>query len=101
MSLLMVSPLTTMAQDDSQATASETKRAAKVVKKYPVRTVRGKVIDGRSHQPLAGVMVSVPDVEGYSGMTGDDGTYQIEVPRFANMLQPEVTGDECHTDGTS
>ena len=87
LSLLMVSPLTTMAQDDSQATASETKRAAKVVKKYPVRTVRGKVIDGRSHQPLAGVMVSVPDVEGYSSMTGDDGTYQIEVPRFANMLQ--------------
>ena len=33
LSLLMVSPLTTMAQDDSQATASETKRAAKVVRR--------------------------------------------------------------------
>ena len=88
LTLLMAFPVCVMAQDDD--TEDEAEAAVRVVKKqqkqYPTRIVRGRVVSGTTGQPVAGTIISADEVEGYSVLTEDDGTYELKVPLFTTSL---------------
>ncbi|MBR4846099.1 MAG: TonB-dependent receptor plug domain-containing protein, partial [Bacteroidaceae bacterium] len=54
--------------------------------KYPTRTVKGQVLDAATGNPIAGALVSAAEVQGYSALTGEDGTYTLSVPEFASAI---------------
>ena len=62
--------------------------AKKVVKKkeYKTRAVRGQVIDAATSAPIPGAMIKAYGVDGYSGLTDDQGNYTINVPVFTSSL---------------
>lgn len=72
------------AQQDSAMTQHS--RTVNVEKKYPVRVVSGKVLTS-SAQPLGGVMVKTVGFNEYSALTGEDGSYQLQVPLQASALE--------------
>ena len=51
-----------------------------------LREVKGRVVNGTTNKPLGGVLVSVPEVKGYSTLTEDDGTYTLKVPVTVSAL---------------
>lgn len=55
-------------------------------KRLPTRVVRGVVLNGASHQPMSGVLVSAAELDGYSTFTSSDGTYQLDLPLVATQL---------------
>ena len=54
--------------------------------KYPTRTVKGQVLDAATGNPIAGALVSAAEMQGYSALTGEDGTYTLAVPEFASAI---------------
>ena len=86
--LLMAFPLSVLAQDDEtedDEVMVKPKRTI-TIKKYETRTVTGKVINATTQQPLAGVMVRAAEIDGYSVLTEDDGTYSLKLPVFATAI---------------
>ena len=86
--LLMAFPLGVLAQDDEvddDEVVAKPKRTIKM-KNYETRTVTGKVINAATQQPVAGVMVRAAEIEGYSVLTEDDGTYSLKLPLFATAI---------------
>ena len=51
------------------------------------RVVKGRVLCATTKAPLAGVVVRVAEVEGYSVLTSNDGTYELRVPLTATSLE--------------
>ena len=64
----------------------------KVTKQYNMQTVKGRIIDNATGQPLGGVRIQALGYEKFSVLTEEDGTYKIEVPDFANALYLYVPG---------
>ena len=75
------------AQDEEQEEETVVRKVVKVnKKKYETRTVIGRVVNATTGAPLSGVIVKATAVEGYSGLTDDDGYYKIQVPVFSTGL---------------
>ena len=75
--------------DDNEADEEEVAIKRPVVAKtptYPMREVKGIVIDAATKAPLAGVRVQSLNDPRYSAMTGEDGKYTISVPEFETTL---------------
>ena len=72
--------------------ASQQARKVSATKQYPVREVKGRVVDATTRQPLGGVLVSVAELEGYSTLTESDGTYTLRVPLIASSLSYSSPG---------
>ncbi|MBM6991823.1 MAG: SusC/RagA family TonB-linked outer membrane protein [Prevotella sp.] len=88
LSLLMAASLPVSAQDtETAAPAPKAEKAAVTVKKYPTRHIRGQVFNGTTHQPVSGAMIKVAEMEGYSCLSHSDGSFEMDVPTFANALQ--------------
>ncbi|MCR4602863.1 MAG: SusC/RagA family TonB-linked outer membrane protein [Prevotella sp.] len=91
--LLMAFPASTFAQDDLEE--EEVQAPVKIMKvrqkKYETRTVSGSVIDAATKQPVAGAIVRAAEIDGYSVLTEDDGTYKIKVPLFTTALFVSTT----------
>ena len=88
LSLLTAFPLATWAQDvddDDEAEVSR-KGFSKKQAKYDTRTVKGCVIDAATGKPISGAIVSAYDIDGYSVLTEDDGTYELKLPVVASAL---------------
>ena len=51
------------------------------------RMVKGRVVDAATKAPVAGVLVSAAEVEGYSTLTDNDGNYTLTIPRTVSALQ--------------
>ena len=94
-SLLMMSlvllPLSIAAQDDDTDDDDEVEMAAAKTFKpkqvqYATRTVRGRIVDAATQAPVAGAIVRAAEIDGYSVLTEDDGTYELSVPVFATSL---------------
>ena len=89
-SLLMAFPLGVFAQDDETEDEDfdflKPKRTATVKKNYETRTIKGTVFDGATKQPLAGAIVRAAEVDGYSVLTDDDGTFELKLPLFASAI---------------
>ena len=88
LTLLMAFPVSLAAQDedtdDEQVTAARAK--APKQKQYETRMVRGCVLDATTGKPVAGTIVRAADIDGYSVLTEDDGTYELKVPVFTTSL---------------
>ena len=88
--LLSALPLGMMAQDDETDEEEGVETGVRAFKpkqhQYETRTVSGSVVDATTKQPVAGVIVRAAEIDGYSVLTEDDGTYSLKVPVFATAL---------------
>lgn len=92
LSALMIGTNTVLAQDETTATSSAAKAKLNVTKRYPTRLVKGRVLSAATKQPVAGALVSVAEMKGYSVLTNDQGEYELNVPLFSSTL--EVTAPD-------
>ena len=86
---LLAVPVAGWAQDDEteEAEGEATVTTFKIKKQqYETRTVRGQVFDAATGQPISGAIVRAAEVEGYSVLTEDDGTYELKVPVFSTSV---------------
>jgi TonB-linked SusC/RagA family outer membrane protein len=83
----MAFPVCVSAQEDTEE-AVET--AVRVVKKkqkqYETRTISGRVLNATTHQPISGAIVSADGIDGYSVLTEDNGSYELNVPLFTTSV---------------
>lgn len=87
LSLLLAFPLNIAAQDETEEDDETTVRTFTVKKKqYETRVVKGTVLDATTLQPISGAIVRAAEVDGYSVLTEDDGTYEVKVPVFTNEI---------------
>ena len=90
LSLLLVFPLAAVAQDevdyDDEEETTVVRKATQKQKQYETRTVKGLVIDAATQQPVSGVIVRAAEIDGYSVLTEDNGTYELKVPLFVSSL---------------
>ena len=87
--LLMAFPTTILAQDDEldeEEVVTPKARPIVVKKQYETRLVRGCVLDAATKQPLAGAIWRAAEIDGYSALSGDDGSYELKVPLFSSSL---------------
>ena len=49
-------------------------------------TLRGRVLDATTGQPLVGAMVSTSEIKGFSALTDENGRYEIVVPDYCTAL---------------
>ena len=94
LSLLLMGTLTVAAQEDVTTEDNEPieqpVRKAKVQapkKHVATRVVTGCVINAATKSPMPGALVRTQEIDGYSALTEDDGTYEINVPYFATSLE--------------
>ena len=86
--LLMAFPLSVVAQDEDTEEEEEVqvKRVVRVQKHYETRTVKGYVFDAATQKPVSGAIVRAADIDGYSVLTDDDGSYSLKLPLFSSSL---------------
>ena len=87
LSLLMAFPVCVSAQDDTE---EEVETVVRVVKKKQkqseTRTISGRVLSATTHQPISGAIVTADNIDGYSVLTEDNGTYELKVPVFTTAV---------------
>ena len=88
---LMAFPVGLSAQsyDDLEEEEEEAPAARKVAiqkKQYETRTVKGIVLDAATQKPVPGAIVRAADIDGYSALTEDDGTYELRLPVFSTAV---------------
>ena len=90
LTLLMAFPLSITAQDEDTESEDIIETLARKLKpkhkQYPTRTIRGRVLNATTGQPVAGTIVSADDVEGYSTLTEENGFYKLDVPTFTTSV---------------
>ena len=90
LTMLLAFPLSVAAQDDDSDEEEGTQTAVRTFtpkqKKYETRTVKGCVIDAATQNPIPGAIVRAAEIDGYSVLTEDDGTYEVKVPLFSTAL---------------
>lgn len=87
--------LPVMAQDEVEAEVAEApvkKEVKKVQKQYPMKEVKGKVVDAATGKALAGVQLRAYNNPYYTAMTDEDGSYTIKVPTFVTSLAANLEG---------
>ena len=90
LSLLMLGSAPALAQDEedgNEAVAAQRKEPAKPKKQYPTRTVKGRVLNATTGLPMSGALVRAAEIEGYSTLSGSDGTYELRLPLFATSVE--------------
>lgn len=91
LTLLMAFPVSIAAQNED-ATEDEdvisvlARKLQPKQKQYPTRVIRGRVVSATTGQPIAGTIVSADDVEGYSTLTEENGTFKLNVPTFTTSV---------------
>ena len=89
-SLLMAFPLGVFAQDDETEDEDldflKPKRTVTVKKLYETRQIQGIVLDGATKRPIGGAIVRAADVDGYSVLTEDDGSFKLNLPLFSSAI---------------
>ena len=90
LTLLMAFPLSVVAQDDDTEGEDLIETIARKLtpkqKQYPTRMISGRVLNATTGQPIAGTIISADDVEGYSTLTEEDGTFKLKVPTFTTSV---------------
>ena len=89
--LTLAFPAVVMAQDEDDD--YNTKPQKVLVRKqmdYDTKTVKGRVVNALTKAPVPGVIIRTSEIEGYSKVTGEDGTYEMKVPTFTSALSVEA-----------
>lgn len=92
---LLAAPAHLYAQTDDLDEGQQPAKARTEVprqKQYATRIVKGRVLDATNKHPLAGIIVHADGIDGYSVLTGDDGSFELKVPVFATAIY--VTGPD-------
>ena len=86
--MMLAFPIQSSAQYEEETEGKENTIRAIVQKKkqYETRTIRGRVLDATTHNPISGSIVSADGVEGYSALTADDGTFELKIPVFSTSI---------------
>ena len=82
--LLILTPTITGAQVISIPVSSNSAQKA-----YELRTITGIVVDATTGEPVEGAMVKARGAEGFSVLTDEHGTYQLQMPTFVSSIQIE------------
>ena len=85
----MVFPLAVSAQDDDseeEGTETQVRGFAIKQKKYETRNIAGKVVNAATSEPVSGAIIHAAEIDGYSTLTEDDGSFVLKVPVFATSL---------------
>ena len=85
LSALMLGANGAFAQSEA-TTSGQLEKTVKAVKRYPSRKVKGCVVDAATKLPVAGALVSVGEIQGYSVLTNSKGEYTLDVPLVASSL---------------
>jgi len=85
-------PLAAQEEAETEEAAVAPKKKAKPVKKYPTIEVSGRVVDAATGEPLAGAQIQAYNNKNYTAMTGEDGTFVINVPKFVTSLAVNLEG---------
>ena len=85
LSALMLGANGAFAQSEA-TTSGQLEKTVKAVKRYPSRKVKGCVVDAATKLPVAGALVSVSEIQGYSVLTNSKGEYTLDVPLVASSL---------------
>ena len=90
LTMLLAFPLSVAAQDDDSDEEEGTQTAVRTFtpkqKKYETRTIKGMVVDATTQQPIAGAIVRAAEIDGYSVLTEDNGSYELKVPLFSTAI---------------
>lgn len=68
------------------------KQVKKIIKKYPMMEISGKVVDASTGEPLPGVKIKSFNNNFYAAMTDENGKYTISVPTFVTSLSADLEG---------
>jgi TonB-linked SusC/RagA family outer membrane protein len=93
--LLMLGSVSVSAQEDNTDGVEQAAKPAKEkkeAKSYPTTPVKGTIYDAATGAPVAGARISAYNDNRYTAMTGEDGTYTIEVPKFVTSLYVQLDG---------
>lgn len=82
----MTSCLSAAYAQDNAAQTVKIEKKTPLTGKHKVRKVSGRVMDAVTRKPVAGAMVSAQGIQGYSALTGEDGTFSLDVPVFTSAL---------------
>lgn len=89
-SAMMACSMALQAQENDTTNASgvrvQAENTLRTKKKVKTRKVRGRVVDAAGYMPKGGALVSTHGIEGYSTLTEDDGTFELELPLFATAI---------------
>ena len=89
LTLLMAFPFSAVAQDEESGQDQLETLARKLMtkqKQYPTRVIRGRIVNATTGNPIAGTIISADNIEGYSTLTEEDGTYKLKVPEFTTSV---------------
>ena len=91
LTMLLTFPLSVAAQDEDfddeeEGTQTSVRVIAPKQHQYTTRSISGRVLDATTQQPISGAIVKAAEIDGYSVLTEDDGTYELNVPVFATAL---------------
>ena len=85
----MAFPFSAVAQDEESGQDQLETLARKLMpkqKQYPTRVIRGRIVNATTGNPIAGTIISADNIEGYSTLTEEDGTYKLKVPEFTTSV---------------
>ncbi len=96
LSIFLVLPLCAYAQDELDQADADTTVAVRIrraeKKQEATRQISGRVVSQDAHAPLAGVLVQSIAGEGYSALTDEDGSFQMQVPTYASAIEVTLPG---------
>ncbi len=91
LTLLMAFPFSAVAQDEESESGQDqlealARRLKPKQKQYPTRVIRGRVVNAATGNPIAGSIISADNIDGYSTLTEEDGTFKLNVPTFTTSV---------------
>ena len=90
LTLLMAFPFSAVAQDEESEEMDQLETLARKLqpkqKQYPTRVIRGRIINATTGNPVAGAIISADNIDGYSTLTEENGTYRFKVPEFTTSV---------------
>ncbi|MBR6120896.1 MAG: SusC/RagA family TonB-linked outer membrane protein [Prevotella sp.] len=79
-------PLAAQEEESEEVGTTQADYVKKPQKQFPTREVNGRVIDATTQKPVAGAMITAAEVEGFSVLSHEDGSYELRVPLFVTSL---------------
>ena len=90
LTLLMAFPFSAVAQDEESEEMDQLETLARKLqpkqKQYTTRVIRGRIINATTGNPVAGAIISADNIDGYSTLTEENGTYRFKVPEFTTSV---------------
>ena len=91
LTMLMAFPLSIAAQNEDategeDALSTLARKLNPKQKQYPTRVIVGRVVNAVTGQPVSGTIISADDIEGYSTISQENGTYKLDVPLFTSSV---------------